>query len=119
MYTLVCFYACSDLKKTAAFYQSLGLKLAQKEEGCYIYDCGQGCLGFLEKADFLLPNYSCISFTLKSMVEVDKKYQQLQNLYNCTKPAYHPNYPVYSFFLKDPDGYQVEFQYLTQGFLTK
>jgi len=109
---MVNFYACSDLKKTDVFYQSLGLKIFRSEPGCNIYDSGYGYLGFLQKDDMKLPDYSCISFDCENEEEVDTVYESLMDKYLCTVPQKHPKYSVYSFFLKDPDGYTVEFQYI-------
>ncbi len=112
MKSMVNFYACSDLKQTDIFYQSLGLIPFHSSEGCIIYDSGYGYLGFLEKEDMVLPDYSCISFNCDDIEDVNKVYLKLKDLYECTEPMCHPNFPVYSFFLNDPDGYKIEFQYI-------
>ena len=39
------------------------------------------------------------------------RYEMLKDSCNVyRKPQMHPKYPVYSFFILDPDGYLVEFQ---------
>ena len=112
MHSMVNFYACSNLSATDEFYQSLGLTLFHSSPSCNIYDSGYGYLGFLEKENMILPDYSCISFNCKGIAEVDEIYSRLKNNYNCTFPAEHEKFSVYSFFLNDPDGYRVEFQYI-------
>ena len=42
---------------------------------------------------------------------MDNKYEELKDTVDILrKPSRHPIYPVYSFFLQDPDGYLVEYQ---------
>jgi predicted lactoylglutathione lyase len=112
MRSLVNFYACSNLKATDAFYKTLGLVIYHSSKGCNIYDSGYGYVGFIEKPDVILPDYHCLSFNCESVAEVDDVYLQLKDVYQCTIPAKHEKFPVYSFFLKDPDGYNLEFQYI-------
>ena len=112
MQFMVNFYACSNLEHSDLFYRFLGLVLFHSSPGCKIYDSGYGYIGFLEKKDMVLPDYSCISFNCESVEEVDKEYLRLKDLYDCTIPEKHHKFPVYSFFLNDPDGYRVEFQYI-------
>ena len=55
----------------------------------------------------------CISFNLPSTKDVDTMYEQLQSrpvIGLKGPPAYHPNFPVYSFFFSDPNGYTLEYQ---------
>ena len=57
------------------------------------------------------PKGVCLSLNLASDEEVDAYYDLVKEKAEVHQaPAMHPVYPVYSFFLKDPDGYLVEFQ---------
>lgn len=114
MESLVVFFQCKNLEKTGAFYcQVCKMKLWLNQPGCKILDSGYGYLGFVENADFVMPSYSCISINCVDVDEVDQQYVRLKQ-YHPTQPKKHPNFPVYSFFVKDPDGYYVEFQKIIQ-----
>ena len=113
----VVFLPCSDIEKTFDFYNGLlKLPVAQKQsDSLYIFDTGYGYWGFCEYPDGrpLLggPKGVCLSLNLASDEEVDEYYELVKEKAEVHKaPAMHPVYPVYSFFIKDPDGYLVEFQ---------
>ena len=112
MKSMVNFYASSNLKKTTTFYLDLGLTIYYQEESSIIFDSGYGYLGFIEKKPVIIPDYNCISFDCESLSAVDAVYDNLKSKYSCTVPKQHPKFKVYSFFLNDPDGYTVEFQYI-------
>ena len=114
MESMVVFYACDDLTETTAFYRDLlGLPVWLDQPGCRIFDTGYGYLGFVER-ERTVEAYQCISFNLKDRAAVDAKYQRLKDVLSCTQPQLHQHFPVYSFFVKDPNGYTVEFQKITQ-----
>lgn len=116
MRSMVVFFSCRSLQATDEFYlQRLGMKLWHTQPGCHIYDSGYGYLGFVEKSQVRLPEYSCISLNCGSREEVDRMYQKLKEQPSVTVPRQHPVFDVYSFFLKDPDGYTVEFQKIAEG----
>ena len=113
----VLFLPCTDIRKTLHFYHEvLHLPIAQKQsDNLYIFDTGYGYWGFCQYKDHRKPLSGpqgvCLSLNLPDNEGVLKMYEQLKDL--CPvykKPAVHPDFPVYSFFLQDPDGYLVEFQ---------
>jgi len=117
----VTFLPCSDIRKTVVFYRdTLGLKVWQKQsENLYIFDTGYGYWGFCQYDDgrepLSGPHGVCLSLNLQSNEEVLQKYSELKDV--CTvyrEPAKHPVFPVYSFFILDPDGYMVEFQKISR-----
>ena len=111
MESMVVFYQCHDLSRTDQFYiEKLGMKLWNDQPGCHIYDSGYGYLGFVETPEFKLPSYSCISFNCTDCSEVDRIFENFREDPSVTCPRKHPHFDVYSFFIKDPDGYTVEFQ---------
>ena len=113
MESMVVFYPCKDIEETRSFYMEvLGLKLYNDQGMCKIFDTGYGYLGFCQYAHGGLASHVCISFNCKDTEEVDKMYALFgqEPAYQCTVPQRHPDFAVYSFFMKDPNGYTVEFQ---------
>ncbi len=115
--TSVIFLPCSDIRKTELFYHdTLGLPIAERQsENLLIFDTGYGYWGFCQYADGRSPLSGskgvCLSLNMDSEASVRKAYEQLKDRCQVIKePARHPVFPVFSFFLSDPDGYLVEFQ---------
>ena len=113
----IVFLPCSDIKKTDAFYGGLlGLPLVQKQgPSLSIYDTGYGYFGFCQYADgrppLSGPKGVCLSINLADNDAVLARFEELRDRADVYKaPARHPVFPVYSFFLKDPDSYLVEYQ---------
>ncbi len=113
----VVFLPCSDIRRTYAFYHDiLKLPVTQKQgDNLYIFDTGCGYWGFCQYADGRAPLSGpqgvCLSLNLESSEEVLNTYEKLKDTCDVYKaPQKHPNFPVFSFFIKDPDGYLVEFQ---------
>ena len=74
-----------------------------------IFDSNEGMIGFVERKNHQNPVYSCVSFVYETKEEVDRLYKIFQ-AEALGLPAIHPTAPVYSFFMKDPNGIMVEFQ---------
>ena len=113
----IVFLPCTDIEKTYSFYHgTLGLPVFQKQgDSLYIFDTGYGYLGFCQYGDgrrpLSGPQGACLSINLSSNEEVLSKFEELKDRCRVYKaPAMHPVYPVFSFFLLDPDDYLVEFQ---------
>ena len=115
----VIFFPCTDLNETIAYYRDvLGFAVYKQLPGTVWFDCGQGYLAFVQYDDGrALASGMCISFNLPDVSAVDARYSEL-----CGKagviglgaaPAMHPRFPVYSFFLSDPNGYTLEYQKTT------
>ena len=112
---LTVFFPTADLAACRRFYtEALGLPLRQAGEGQFIVDTGRGCLGFVAYGDGRpLAQGACLSFDCADRAAVDAAYARLQAAgveTLGTPPAHHPRFPVYSFFLRDPNGYTLEFQ---------
>ena len=117
----IVFLPVSDIEKTDAFYGGiLGLPLVQKQgPSLSIYDTGYGYLGFCMYSDGRAPLSGpkgvCLSVNLADNEAVLARFEELKD--RCTvfrRPAMHPVFPVYSFFLQDPDGYLVEYQKIAE-----
>lgn len=111
----ICFLPCRDLAQTTRFYtQTIGLVVAQQMPGCVILDTGQGHWGFCAYGDGRpMATGVVLSLNCTDNAAVDTVYQQLV-VSNAPivqgPPAMHAVFPVYSFFITDPNGYLVEFQ---------
>jgi catechol 2,3-dioxygenase-like lactoylglutathione lyase family enzyme len=113
----VVFLPCSDIRKTVSFYHDLlNLPIDQKQgDSLYIFDTGYGYWGFCQYQDgrkpLSGPQGVCLSLNLKDDEEVRNRYEELKDRCDVYRgPQKHPQFPVYSFFISDPDGYLVEFQ---------
>jgi len=111
----VMFYPCKNLKDTIEYYTTvLELPVYKQVNNLVWFDCSYGYLAFVEYTnDRPMATGECISFNLPSTEDVDTMYAQLQSrpvIGLKGPPAYHPNFPVYSFFFSDPNGYTLEYQ---------
>lgn len=115
--TSVIFLPCSDIQAAENFYHGkLGFPIAERQsENLIIFEVGNGYWGFCQYADgrkpLSGPKGVCLSFNLENDQAVLLAYEKYKDQCSVYKePAKHPVFPVYSFFLQDPDGYLVEFQ---------
>ena len=106
---MIHFYSCKDLKETELFWKKLGLKVFMRQPNTIIFDSEKGMIGFVQKKIHEAPHYSCVSFVYETQAEVDFMYEQWKEE-ALDIPQIHPTAPVYSFFIKDPNGILVEFQ---------
>lgn len=115
--TGVVFLPCSDIRKTEQFYHdTIGLPIVERQsDSLLIFDTGYGYWGFCKYADgrkpLSGPRGVCLSINLDSDEAVSIAFERYKTQCEVYKePARHPNFPVFSFFILDPDGYLVEFQ---------
>ena len=113
----IVFLPCTDIQRTVSFYRDLlGLPAVQKQgENLYIFSANGSLWGFCQYADGRKPLSGdqgvCLSLNLADNDAVLAKYEELKDKCDIYRePRRHPQFPVYSFFLKDPDGYLVEYQ---------
>ena len=115
----VAFYPVADLKATVDFYKDIiGLKIVFSSETQVIFCANKGHFGFVEYEDKkAAEGRLCLSLNCGSNEEVDEEYKRVCALgaTPLAAPAMHPKFPIYSFFIKDPNGYFAEFQKL-QGY---
>lgn len=114
----VIFFPCRSISETTAYYRDvLGMPLYKDLDGCIWLDCGRGYLAFCDYGpDRPMAAGACISFNLPSTAAVDAMYERLRTrpvIGLGKRPAHHPRFPVYSFFLSDPNGYTLEYQKTT------
>ncbi len=110
----ITFLPVSDIKATYHFcHEILGLPVFQKQgENLYIFDTGYGFCRYADQRKPLSGETGvCLSFNLSGSEEVLERFETLKDKAEVfKKPAMHETFPVYSFFLFDPDHYLIEFQ---------
>ncbi len=120
--TSVVFLPCSDIRGTERFYHDiLGFPVVERQsDNLLVFDTGYGYWGFCQYGDgrkpLAGPQGVCLSVNLANeaaVVAAFDRYKETCCVYR--EPAWHPQFPVFSFFLLDPDGYLVEFQKTGQG----
>ena len=114
----VIFFPCRDIEETKAYYVQVLVLPVYKDLGSTVwFDCGYGYLAFVQYGDDRpMASGACISFNLASVDAVDDMYAAMLTRPTIglkNPPAHHPRFPVYSFFLSDPNGYTLEFQKTT------
>ena len=114
----VIFFPCRDIEETKLYYMQVLELPVYKDLGHTVwFDCGYGYLAFVQyEPQRPMASGTCISFNLESVEAVDEMYEMLRTRAVCglkEPPAKHPKFPVYSFFLSDPNGYTLEFQKTT------
>lgn len=114
--SIVTFYPCKSIDETRAYYNGvLGLPIYKDIKDCLWFDCGAGYLAFCYYGESRpMASGQCISFNLPSRAHVDEVYKALKADSRVIglgqPPKSHPAFPVYSFFLSDPNGYTLEYQ---------
>lgn len=107
----ITFCATHDLETTTRFYEDvLGLTLVLDQGKCRIYGvAGRSYIGFCERETEL--STEGIILTLVTG-DVDGWYEHLskQGVEIEQKPRHNPDYKIYHFFVRDPNGYRLEIQ---------
>ena len=114
----VIFFPCKNIEETVRYYRDILELPVYKDLGNVVwFDCGYGYLAFVQyEPERPMASGACISFNMASVKEVNEIYEKLLTrpvIGLKEPPAYHPKFPVYSFFLSDPNGYTLEFQKTT------
>ena len=116
----IAFYPCVSIEETERFYRDIiGLELVFSDGKARIFSAVKGHFGFVEYADKTAAvGRLCLSLNCASETDVDAEYERLVSIEayadgrrpSLHAPRKHEHFPVYSFFIKDPNGYFVEFQ---------
>lgn len=115
----VVFFPCKDIEETDRFYtQVVGFKKVQEQSGgiCRIYDTGYGYFGFCQYDDGRPipggPTGVCLSLNCHDEADVDRQYERMKakGADIIMPPQKQAKFPVYAFFVRDPNDYKVEFQ---------
>lgn len=109
----ITFLYTNDLTTSAHFYEEImGFPLKLDQGGCRIYAiCENGYLGICQRSDAEQPGKQVVIFTLVTP-DVDAWYAYLleKGVEIDSPPAENPDYGIYHFFLRDPNGYLLEVQ---------
>jgi len=112
MIDLINFYRVKDIEKTRHFYSEvLGLLLYKDQGKCLIFDTGQGKLGFCTHFPDEISKSSCITFVYESKEAVDAVFEVLKTDKVIEVPSTNEYFKIYHFFVNDPNGLKLEFQY--------
>ena len=111
---LIAFLPVRDLAATRDFYErDLGLPLVRDQGTCLIFGGpAGGHFGFCHRTDeAALPTDEQLILTVVTE-RVDDVYRRLRSVGVETEaaPTHHPDFEIYHFFARDPDGYRVEVQ---------
>lgn len=118
----ITFLHTHDLEQTARFYEHIiGLELKLDQGTCRIYQVTQDSyLGFCQQAAAsppAEPNARAVILTIVA-ADVDEWYQFLKEkgVRPEHAPAVNPDYNIYHFFLREPNGHVLEFQQFLHPF---
>ncbi len=109
---MIIFYKTQKLEEIQSFYQGkMGMNLWLDQGSCLIFEKGKVKLGFCraDKAE----TAGTITFLYDSIEEVDAVFQTFAEI-STTSPKVNPDYNIYHFWGKDPEGRSLEFQYFLQ-----
>lgn len=108
----ITFLPTADLAGTDAFYGGLlGLPLVRDQGVCRIYRAANGAyLGFCERAAPVPADHRVVLTLLVADVPAAHAALLARGAVPEGPPAHHPRYAATSCFVRDPNGYLVEFQ---------
>jgi len=121
-YASITFLTYENLESGIRFYgETLGLPLIDDQGWAKVYRIsGSACVGLVSargrSPESPVGNGVLLSIVLLDVRDVDAWYEHLRDepgIEITSGPAMVPGIPVYSFFLRDPGGYRVEFQAFT------
>lgn len=108
----VTFLYTRDLLKSAAFYEDImGLRLVLDQGSCRIYQVSDdGFLGFCQRESAPLEPQGVIFTFVTSAVDAWYDHLVEKGVEFEKPPATNSAYNIYHCFLRDPNGYLLEFQ---------
>lgn len=107
----IIFFKTQMLKQITDFYvNEVGCTLWMDQADCRILRHGTLLLGFCQREES--ETQGCITFFYPEQKTVDRMYEKFHHI-ALGKPTMNPNYPIYNFFARDPEGRIIEFQYFT------
>lgn len=108
----VTFLYSKDLEETRVFYEEvLGLSLVLDQGVCLIFYAAVGAyLGFCQHLQEAKTPSGVILTLVTDEVESWYEYLEQQGLLIDEPPSYNEKFNILHFFLRDPNGYLIEFQ---------
>lgn len=105
----IVFFGTGRLNELKDFYlNQIGCRLWLEQADCAIFCHGNFLFGFCRRSD--IETEGIITFFFDKKIEVDMFYEKFRNLAEST-PVVNEKYNIYHFFVHDPEGRKVEFQY--------
>ncbi|MCB5229049.1 MAG: nitroreductase [Candidatus Cloacimonetes bacterium] len=104
----IIFLRSKQLDVITSFYQKkIGMNVWLEQGGCQILQDGNLLLGFCagEEAE----TCGVVTFFLPDRQSVDAAWQKHQDI-AMAQPAFNPQYQIYHFYARDPEGRKLEFQ---------
>ncbi|MCF7912667.1 MAG: nitroreductase family protein [Candidatus Cloacimonetes bacterium] len=102
------FFRTTRLEEVSRFYlEEVGMSLWLDQGSCRIFKAGNLLLGFCKREESETEGIITIFFDTRE--EVDAMYDKFADTAE-NKPRYNPDYDIYHFFCRDPEGRVVEFQ---------
>lgn len=105
----IIFFKTEMLQQVTDFYiNEVGCTRWMDQDDCQILRHGTMLLGFCQREAG--ETQGCITFFYPEKETVDRMYEKFNRI-ALDKPRHHPDYPIYNFFARDPEGRLIEFQY--------
>lgn len=105
----IVFFSTEKLKQLKLFYRDrLGAEIWKNQGDCLIFEKNGFRFGFCTRE--VTENCGILTFVFDSKDKVDKAYKDLEDLAEGEPASRQPDYDIYQFFGKDPDGRTLEFQ---------
>lgn len=102
------FHRTTKYKEVVSFYRDkINMNVWLEQGGCTILQKGNFLMGFCDRAE--ADTDGMVTFFFETKEEIDEYYSQFKEIAQC-EPKITPEYKIYHFFAKDPEGRTVEFQ---------
>ncbi|MBS3825521.1 VOC family protein [Candidatus Bipolaricaulota bacterium] len=111
----IVFFGTNDLSRLKKFYtKRIGARIWKDQGDCIIFRKGDFCFAFCERGG-KPETCGIITFIFDGREPVDKIYHRLVDIAEGEPESRVPNYNIYQFFGKDPEGRTLEFQCFLDG----
>ncbi len=105
----IVFFGTNKLEELTDFYhKEIGCDIWLEQADCKIFRHNNFLLGFCTRKKFNINGI--ITFFFPDKKEVDLFYEKFKSLAEAP-PINNEKYDIYHFFIRDPEGRKVEFQY--------
>lgn len=106
----IVFFGTEDISRLKKFYtERIGARIWRDQGDCIIFRNGDFRFAFCER-EGNPETCGIITFVFDSRETVDKVYSRLEDIAEGEPESRVPDYNIYQFFGKDPEGRTLEFQ---------
>ena len=108
----ITFLYTADLLETTAFYEDvMGFELVLDQQTCRIYQSSPNAfLGICKRSNIEIDPGNVIFTIVTSKVDAWYEFLSKKGVTFEKSPSFNPQYKIYHFFLRDPNGYLIEIQ---------